>query len=87
LDEASSKPGWWEKVREVVAPPPGESKSLLAVATVKMSEIEGPVLSDSNAMNCPSNHGYSADVDGGGGDDPAAREREKIKRLMEKSKP
>ena len=56
-------------------------------STVKMSEIEGPVLSDSNSMSCPSNHGYSANVDGSGGDDPAGRERETIKRLMEKSKP
>ena len=43
VDEASSspglssRPGWWERVREVIAPTPGESKSLLAVATGVMS--------------------------------------------------
>jgi hypothetical protein len=57
--------------------------------TVKMAEIEDYLLVDTN-MSCPSNHPYSADIDGGGDDGSAAKakaDRDKIERLKQKSKP
>jgi hypothetical protein len=58
--------------------------------TVKMAEIADVVLVDTN-MSCPSNHPYSASIDGGGGDDgseaKAKADRDKIERLKQKSKP